>query len=66
MVRVTEQQHVERLAARLLNDEGSPRKAVALANLMARTASGHGREIWQKVAAQLSATEPELQQAEPT
>lgn len=66
MARVTEQQHIERLAARLLNEQASPQKAVALANLMAKTASGHGREIWQKVAAQLSATEPKLQQAEPS
>jgi hypothetical protein len=63
-MRMTEQNHIERLAERLLNEQGSPQKAVALANLMANSAKGHGREVWQRVAAQLSATEPQLQEAE--
>jgi hypothetical protein len=64
MARVSERDHVERLAARLLQEQGSPQKAVAMANLLAKAAAGRGQEIWRMVAAQLSATEPELQQVE--
>lgn len=64
MRRLSEQHQVERLAARLLEEQGSPEKAVALANLMAGSTHGHGQEIWSMVAAQLSATAPKLQQTE--
>ena len=63
MRRLTDQEQAERLAARLLEEQGSPEKAVAVANLMAASTHGHGQQIWRMVAAHLSATEPKLQLA---
>lgn len=48
-----ERDHIERLAQRLLNEQGSPPAAVALAKLLADAAKGHGRDVWLMVAAEL-------------
>ena len=59
-----EQDHVGRLAQRLLEEQGSPQAAEKMARRLADMTQGNGREIWLKVAAQIAATEPQLQQAE--
>jgi hypothetical protein len=59
-----ERDHVERLAQRLLDEQGSPQNAIKMARRLAAMTKGHGREVWMLVAAQLGATEPQLQQAE--
>jgi hypothetical protein len=59
-----EQDHVGRLAQRLLEEQGSPQAAEKMARRLADMTQGNGRDIWLKVAAQIAATEPQLQQAE--
>ena len=59
-----EQDHVERLAQRLLEEQASPQSAEKMARQLADMTRGNGREVWLKVAAQIAATAPQLQQAE--
>ena len=58
-----EQDHVERLARRLLEEQGSPQAAEKMARRLAEMTQGNGREVWLRIAAQIAATEPQLQQA---
>ena len=50
---VLERRHIERLAQRLLDEQGSPEAAVRMAEQLAKMAKANGQAIWLSVAAEV-------------